>query len=78
MDSLAGIPVLVTGGSGFIGSHLTRRLIREHTHAACPHQHRVVRFTLFASTTYGRIWASCGEPDQLVGNEAAAGQSAKT
>ncbi len=29
MDSLAGIPVLVTGGSGFIGSHLTRRLIRE-------------------------------------------------
>ena len=29
MDSLAGIPVLVTGGTGFIGSHLTRRLIRE-------------------------------------------------
>jgi UDP-glucose 4-epimerase len=29
VDSLAGIPVLVTGGSGFIGSHLTRRLIRE-------------------------------------------------
>jgi nucleoside-diphosphate-sugar epimerase len=29
MDGLAGIPVLVTGATGFIGSHLTRRLVRE-------------------------------------------------
>ena len=29
MDGVAGISVLVTGGTGFIGSHLTRRLVRE-------------------------------------------------
>lgn len=29
MDSLAGVSVLVTGGTGFIGSHLTRRLVDE-------------------------------------------------
>jgi len=29
LDDLAGISVLVTGGTGFIGSHLTRRLVRE-------------------------------------------------
>jgi nucleoside-diphosphate-sugar epimerase len=33
--ALAGVPVLVTGASGFIGSHLTRRLVDEgaHVHA---------------------------------------------
>ncbi len=29
MDGLAGVPVLVTGATGFIGSHLTRRLVEE-------------------------------------------------
>ena len=32
--SLRGSRILVTGGGGFIGSHLVRRLVREHAHVA--------------------------------------------
>src|SRR4051794_41356753 len=48
MTTLAGMPVLVTGAGGFIGSHLVERLVREgaSVRALCRYNSRNERGTL--------------------------------